>query len=432
MNDKNTERAAGRETEANLGGSAPTLVPKPFGPLASTRIVSTGVLVAEPFAAALAAEMGAEVIHIERPGSGDLGWRQYGIRVDTRDGAEVATNWVQERRNMFCITLDVSKPQGRALFLKLVTRADAWMENSKGATYAKLGIDDSELLALNPRLVITHVSGYGQSGQPDYIRRASYDAVGQAFGGMMYQTGFPEPGAPTLASPFTGDYITALFALWSTLAGIISARANGAGQTIDVAQFEAIHRVLGGTMVEYFQRGVVRERHGNGSMGAQPLDSYQTSDGWVVVGATTGNTFPRLCRVIGLDSADARWRKANFDPQSMEGVEFDAILRGWISERTTVDVVRLFNDAQVGCSAVMNSRDMAEDPHYKAREVHTEWEDVQAGKIKGIGIVPKFLGTPGQVWRGSVGLGYDNDLVYRKLLGLDEPTLTQLRSAQVI
>jgi crotonobetainyl-CoA:carnitine CoA-transferase CaiB-like acyl-CoA transferase len=185
-------------------------------------------------------------------------------------------------------------------------------------------------------------------------------------------------------------------------------------------------------MVEYFQRGIVRERHGNGSMGAQPLDSYQTSDGWIVVGATTGNTFPRLCRVIGLDSADARWRKANFDPQSMEGVEFDAILRGWIGQRTTVEVVHLFNEAQVGCSAVMNSRDMAEDPHYRAREVHTEWEDIQAGKVKGMGVVPKFLGTPGRVWRGSVGLGYDNDLVYRKLLGLDEHTLTQLRSAQVI
>jgi L-carnitine CoA-transferase len=161
----------------------------------------------------------------------------------------------------------------------LIERADVWMENSKGGTYAKLGITDEKLLEINPRLVITHVSGYGQTGRPEYVNRASYDLVGQAFGGMMSQTGLPDPAPPSLAAPFTGDYLTALYALWATLAAVISAREASKGQSIDLAQYEAIHHVLGGTMVEYFQRGVVRERNGNRTMAIQPLDSFQASDG---------------------------------------------------------------------------------------------------------------------------------------------------------
>ncbi|MGB6554965.1 MAG: CoA transferase, partial [Candidatus Binataceae bacterium] len=231
-----------------------TLVPEAFGPLQGVRIVSTGTLIAQPFAAELAAEMGAEVIQIERPGAGDVGWRNIGIRLATRDGTPaVATSWVQERRNVFCITLDLSKPRGREVFLKLAARADIWMESSKPGTYPKWNLDDATVWNLNPKLVITHVSGFGQTGDPDYVTRASYDIVGQAVAGMMYQTGYPDPTPPTRAAPWTGDYITALFTLWSSLAGLTYARSTGKGQAIDVAQYEAIHKTMGGTMLEYFQ-----------------------------------------------------------------------------------------------------------------------------------------------------------------------------------
>ncbi|MGH7924808.1 MAG: CaiB/BaiF CoA transferase family protein [Candidatus Binatus sp.] len=407
------------------------LIPERFGPLANLRIVTTGVLIAGPFATELAAEMGAEVILIERPGMGDMPWRYGGIRLPTKDGALISTNWVQDRRNIFCITLDITQPQGREIFLKLIDTADVWLENSKGGTYQKLGIDDDELLRRNPRLVITHVSGYGQTGVPEYVRRASYDLVGQAFGGSMFQTGFPE-SPPSLGAPFTGDYVTALFALWSTLAGVMSARETGHGQVIDLAQYEAIHHVLGGTMVEYFQQNVIRERHGNRTMAIQPLDSYQASDGWVVIGAVGSGTFPRLLKVIGMNPDDPKWLLAAQNLESIEGIEFDAILRGWVSERTVADVNRILNEAQVACSPVMNSQEMAEDPQYQARQMHIEWEDEQAGPVKGIGIVPKFSRTPGKVWRGSVGLGHDNDRVYGELLGLTAAKIVDLRNKNVI
>jgi crotonobetainyl-CoA:carnitine CoA-transferase CaiB-like acyl-CoA transferase len=409
-----------------------TLVPEAFGPLQGVKIVSTGTLIAQPFAAELAAEMGAEVIQIERPAVGDIGWRNIGIRLKTRDGAPpVATTWVQERRNVFCITLDLSQPRGREILLKLVARADIWMESSKPGTYPKWGLDDAAVWKLNPRLVIAHVSGFGQTGDPDYVMRASYDIVGQAVGGTMYQTGYPDPIPPTRAAPWTGDYITALFTLWSSLAGLTYARSTGKGQSIDVAQFEAIHKTLGGTMVEYFQDGVVRERSGNRALGFQPLDSFQASDGWVVMGAL-GGVYNRLLPVIGLDPDDPRWESARTNLESIEGIEFDAILRGWIAERTVAEVVRAMADGKVPCSPIMSSKDIAEDPQYRARGIHIEWEDEQVGKVKGIGIAPRFSATPGKVVRGSVPVGHDNERVLSELLGMTASEIESLKREKVI
>lgn len=408
-----------------------SLIPQPFGPLQGVRILSTGSLIAQPYGAALAAEMGAEVIQFERPGNGDLAWRTTGIQLEANDGGPpVATNWIQERRNVFCVTLDFANPRGRELFLKLAATADIWMESSKPGSYNRWGLDDEALWKVNPKLVITHISGYGQHGDPDYIKRASYDIVGQAFSGMMYQTGYPD-NPPTRAAPWTGDYITALYGLWSTLAALTYARAHGKGQSIDVAQFETIHRTTGGTMVEYFQQGVVRERSGNRALGFQPLDSFATSDGWIVMGALT-EVYNRLVTAIGLDPQDPKWQSARTNLESIEGIEFDAILRGWVAERTTAEVVRTLNEAQVPCAPIMTSAAIAEDPHYAARGMHLEWEDGQVGPVKGSGIAPKFSLTPGQIWRGSVRVGHDNQRIYGDLLGLTATDLADLRSSRII
>jgi len=407
------------------------LIPEPFGPLQGVRIVSTGTLIAQPFAAELAAEMGAEVIQIERPGIGDVGWRTLGIRIPTRDGTSpIATNWVQERRNVFCVTLDFAQQRGRDLFLKLAARSEIWMESSKPGTYPRWQLDDDSVWKVNPKLVITHVSGYGQYGDPAYVKRASYDIVGQAFGGAMYQTGFPD-NPPSRAAPWTGDYMTALFTLWSSLAGLTYARAHGKGQAIDLAQYEAIHRTLGGTMVEYFQQGLVRERSGNKAQGFQPLDSFQTSDGFIVLGALS-EVYHRLLRAIGLDANDPKWESARVNLESIEGIEFDAILRGWVAERSTAEVVRILNESQVPCAPIMTAKDLAEDSHYKARNLHVEWDDPQAGRVKGIGVVPKFSATPGKVWRGAPGIGQDNQRIYGDLLGVSAAELDSLKRDKVI
>jgi crotonobetainyl-CoA:carnitine CoA-transferase CaiB-like acyl-CoA transferase len=410
-----------------------TLVPEAFGPLQGVKIVSTGTLIAQPFAAELAAEMGAEVIQVERPGSGDAGWRTIGIRLDGKNGGDsVATTFVQERRNMFLVTLDFSKPKGKELFLKLIARADIWMESSKPGSYARWGLDDASVLKVNPKLVITHVSGFGQTGDPDWVHRASYDIVGQAVSGTMYQTGSPDPEPPMRAAPWIGDYMTAMFTLWSSLAGLTYARATGKGQSIDLAQYEAIHKTVGGTMLEFFQKDVVRERSGNRAQGFQPLDAFQAKDGWIVLGALGEEKFDSVCRVIGLDPAEEKWKNARIQIETIEGIEWDALLRGWINDHTVDAVVHAMNQVKVPCSPIMSSKDIAQNPHYNARGVHIEWEDEQVGRVKGVGIAPKFSLTPGKVWRGSVGVGHDNDRIYGEVLGVPESDLAQLRREKII
>jgi len=152
-----------------------------------------------------------------------------------------------------------------------------------------------------------------------------------------------------------------------------------------------------------------------------------------VVIAAIGIVFRRVCTVLDLDPTDEHWRQARTELESIAGIEFDAILRGWLEDHTVLEIVEIMNAAQVGCSAVMTPKDIAEDPHYQAREVHTEWEDLQLGrKVKGIGIIPKFSETPGKIWRGSAALGYDNELVYNHYLGLNPSELAQLRDQGVI
>ncbi len=408
-----------------------SLLPEQFGPLQGVRIISTGTIVAEPFAAALAAEMGAEVIQIERPRIGDV-TRTLVPRVGEIDGSQVGALWAQDRRNTFHITLDFSVPEGKDLFLRLIVGADIWMESSKAGSYSQWGLDDATVQAVNPRIVITHVSGYGQTGHPDYLNRASYDPIGQAFGGTMGITGSPDPEPPVIAIPIAADYTTAQMCLWSSLAAYIYAQRTGQGQVIDLAQYEAVHKVMSGTMVQYFETGIEQQRRGNQSGRNQPFGAYQTQDGWVVI-AALGTVFGRLCTVLALDPADEHWQQARTNLESISGIEFDAILRSWLEDRTVQEVVAILNAAQVGCSAVMTPKDMAEDPHYQAREVHTEWEDLQLGRnIKGIGIIPKFSETPGKIWRGSAPLGHDNDSVYKHVLGLGDAELEQLRERGVI
>ncbi len=411
---------------------AQTLLPEQFGSLQGVRILSTGTIIAQPFAADLAAAMGAEVIQIERPGTGDAVWRNLEFQIKGDDGSSIAAGWAQHRRNTMHSTLDLGTAKGKEIFLKLIPLVDIWMESSIPGTFSEWGLDDETILKINPSIVITHVSGYGQDGDPDYLDRASYDFIGQGFGGMMNLIGFPDPNPPVRAAPWTGDFITALFCLWSSLSGYIYAQRTGKGQVIDLAQFEAVHQVLAGTMLAYYELGLDRQRSGNKMGLLQPYDCYQAKDGWVNV-AAIGARFKNLCVVLGLDPADERWHKAADEVESIEGIEFDAILRGWLEDHTVQEAVDTLNAAKVACCAIMTPKDMAEDAHYKLRNVHIEWEDIILGrKVKGTGVTPKFSLTPGKIWRGSVPLGYDNELIYSDFLGITPAELKQLEEQGVI
>jgi crotonobetainyl-CoA:carnitine CoA-transferase CaiB-like acyl-CoA transferase len=405
------------------------LVPQQFGSLQGVRIVSAGAEIAQPFAAALGAEMGAEVIHIERPGSGDP-YRASGMKIGARDGTAVGSNWVQERRNVLCVTLDPTRPRGRDLLMRLLERADIWMESSPAGTWDKIGLSDAEVLKACPRIVIAHVSAFGRTG-PDSSVASDHDSLAQAFGGLMANIGFPNPQPPGRAMPSIADYLTALCALWSSLAAVIHSRATGAGQSIDVAKYEVVHKHLGPTMIEFFQRGAVPPRTGNKSPGAQPLDTFRAKDEWVMIAALR-EQYGRLCRMLGLNPDEQKWKHAAWHVNSPEGLEFDAMFRAWVADRTADQVLRELDAIGVPCSKIMSSAECAEHPHYRARAMHIQWEDGQVGPVKGTGLVPKFSATPGAIWRGAVDLGQDNRLIYGGLLGLDGSELDELHREGVI
>lgn len=409
-----------------------TLVPEQFGPLQGVRVLSTGSVIAQPFAAVLAAQWGAEVIQVENPQVEDV-WRSVGLSLPKKDGdGTIGTSWVAERRNEFNVSLNMGTQEGKEIFLRLAERADIWMESSKPGSYGKWGLDDAVILARNPKLIICHVSGYGQEGDPTYLNRASYDMIGQAFGGSMYQTGFPDPQPPTRAAPWTADYITALFCLSSSLAAYIHAKDTGVGQVIDLAQFEAVHATLGGTMVEWFQLGIVRERSGNKSPAFQPYDVYKAKDGSVVIASPAATIHEKVCRVLGLDPSDAYWAGARTAIDDVNGLEFDALLRGWVEEREMLQVIDELNAAGIPCSPILSSQGAAGDAHYQARHVHIEWEDEQAGAVRGTGVAPRFSKTPGKIWKGAAGRGADNALIYGTLLGYSDEHLDEFRAKGVI
>lgn len=410
--------------------ASPSLIPA-FGPLEGIRILSSGSIIAQPFAATLAAEMGAEVIHLERPGVGDT-YRGVGPFLPTDNGAAISSSWVQDARNRLCITLNLASEKGRAIFFELVRRADIWMESSMPGTYEEWGITDEQVFALNPKIVIAHVSGFGQHGAPGYLGRASYDMIGQAFSGLMHLTGLPHPSPPMRANPWTGDYITALFCLWSSLACYIYAQRTGQGQSIDLAQYEALFHVQSGTAVDYLTGGTRRERSGNKATILQPYDAFMAQDGWVVIGAVGSAVFRRVLKMLGLDPQDPRWQKAEREVSSPEGLEFDRILREWVGSRPMREVERICTEHNIPCCPIYSMREVAEDPHYQSRETLLPWEDLQVGPVKGCGIVPKLSLTPGQVWRGAPAIGQDNAQVLEQLLGYSAEEVDRLREEGVI
>ncbi len=376
------------------------LLPENFGPLQGVRIISSGVFIAQPFAAGLAAELGAEVIHVERPKVGD---------------GYPAVRKAQERRNLLCVSMNLDKPAGRDLFLRLLATAEIWFESSKPGTYQRFGLDDEAVLKANPRLVVVHVSGFGQYGDPAYVGQASYDPIGQAFSGLMAQNGLPDPAAPSLLQPATLSYLTSSFIMWSSLAALLHARSTGQGQAIDIAMYEVAHKVLGGTMVEYFRDGHVRSRTGNRGAGEPFGGTFRCADGWIVIAPIDESG--RIDAAIGAPAA---------------GTQPAAALESWLAARDCQEAVRVLSEAGIACSKVMSAKDMAEDPYYQARGVDIEWKDPELGQVRGVGIVPRFSATPGKIWRGAATVGKDNEMVYQKLLGLSDDEIHTLTTENII
>jgi crotonobetainyl-CoA:carnitine CoA-transferase CaiB-like acyl-CoA transferase len=404
----------------------------PFGPLEGIRVLESARFVAGPWAATYLGEFGARVIHVEgppfEPPYADPTRTLRPVLDGGVPGETVSESWVQYSRNKLSVGLDIRKPEGRVLFLRLAEQSDIWIESSRPGTYDKLGLSDDEMWRANPRLTIVHVSGYGRTGQPARMAAPSYDLTAQAYSGYLSLQGNPDPEPPMRSGTALNDTVTGLAAATAGLMGYVSANRTGRGQSVDVAQYETFFILLENLALDYFMRGVVRGRHGSAHARLHPYDVHRAADGWVVVAAPTPEAWHRLRDVIGFtDPAydDRDYRLAHREPVDRAIAEF-------CRSRTRAELEEVGRTHDVAITRVFDIADMSRDPHYRERDMFVEWDDPVAGRVKGAGVAPKFSATPGGVWRGAPWLGQDNERVFADLLGLSDEKIRTLRSAGVI
>lgn len=405
----------------------------PFGPLQGVRVIDSGRLVAGPWAASHLAEFGAEVIHIEGPPYGP----PYAdptrslpplLPAGSSPPAAVSESWVQYSRNKLSVGLDVKAPEGRSAFLDLLRCSEIWIESSRPGTFDRYGLDDRTVLDAVPHLTIVHVSGFGQTGEPDRVRAPSFDLIAQAYSGFLSLQGEPDPAPPMRSGTALNDTVTGLAAAGAALMGLTSARRTGRGQVVDVAQYEVFFQLLENLALDFFARGVVRGRHGTGHSRLYPYDLYRARDEWVVVAAPTPESWRRLRDLMGLDRPE--WE----DPVSRREhrAELDARIAAYCGARSGVELERTAQDADVAIARVRDIRSLSTDPHYRARGMFVEWEDPVAGRVTGPGVIPRFVRTPGRIWRGAPRLGQDNVAVLTGLLGWSPERLADLERRGIV
>jgi len=416
---------------------APALIPI-YGALSGMRVLMTGSIVAAPFAASLLAEFGAEVIHVERPKIGDPYREQ--APVVKRGDRRISAGWIQEGRNKLSLTLEINMkiPESKEIFLSLIKNCDVWLENMVWTE--KLGITEEMLFEVNPKLVIAHISGFGRpqfGGVPEECNRPSYDPIGQAEGGYMFVNGFPEPMPPSHAATFINDYMTAMFAVNGILMGYIHAQKTGQGQAIDVAQIEAMSKVLNDTFVQYFMLNKIRQRNGNKVAIFQPGNLFKTKDNkYLYIGAYGPIVYGRFIKALGLDIEKYSHEACGNSPEAINselGLELNQITIDWVAARDAEEALRYLLSHKVPCGIVRNVAELAASEHYQKRGNFVEYLDETLGEpVKAFGFTPKMSVTPGKVWRGAPTLGQDTEAILTKLLGYSENEIKAFREKQVI
>lgn len=380
-----------------------------FGALSGLKILDSGSNIAGPLGGGLLSECGATVIHFEAPNKPDnqRGWYGY----------------PQNHRNQLSMVADIKTEEGREVFLKLIKWADIWVESSKGGQYDRLGLSDEEIWKVNPKLAIVHVSGYGQSGDPSYVSKASYDAVGQAFSGYMSLNGTTEA---LKINPYLSDFVCGLTTCWTMLACYVSTMLTGKGESVDVAQYEALARIMDGRMMQYATDNISMPKTGNKDTQAALFSFYTCKDGRTIfIGMTGAEVIKRGFPLIGLPvpgTGDPDFPEGftGWLINSPVGQRMEAAVEKFVSEHTMEEVESIMQANQIPCQRVYDLQDCLDDPHWQARETVTEWDDPMMGRVKGLGLINKFKNNPSQIWRGAPLFGMDNRDILRDLGYSDE------------
>ncbi|HUF32131.1 MAG TPA: CoA transferase [Acidimicrobiales bacterium] len=366
-------------------------------PLADLRVIDCSTVVAGPGCARYLADFGADVIKVERPDGGDttrvMGWR------DPSDG--VALWWKLAGRGKRAVTLDLKDPDGLAAMRRLCAGADVLVENFRPGTLERLGLAPDDLIAANPRLVVTRVSGFGQDGP--YASRPGFATLAEAMSGFAAINGEPE-GSPLLPPIALTDEVTALVAAFATMVAVHS----GQGQVVDVNLLESLFQLMGPLISAHHLLGYRQPRLGSGIPYSVPRGTYRTADGhWVAISTSAESVAARVMALVGAGDDD---RFATFDGRIEHREEVDALVGGWVGARPVDEVMAAFAEAEAAIAPVMTMADIAEDPHYRARGSIAEVDGVPMQ-----GLVARLSATPGRIrWAGRP-LGADTDDVLAEL-----------------
>jgi crotonobetainyl-CoA:carnitine CoA-transferase CaiB-like acyl-CoA transferase len=395
-------------------------------PLAGVKVLEMGQLLAGPFATVLLAWFGAEVIKIEPPGTGDplRSWRTL------HKGTSLW--WYSLARNKKCITLDLRQKKGQEIARRLAKRVDVIVENFKPGTLEKWGLGFKDVKAINPRVIMARISGWGQTG-PN-AQKPGFAAVGEGVGGLRYVTGDRDrpPVRPNLS---LGDSLTGLHAAFGILTALYHRDALGAGtgQVVDVAIYESVFNMMESTIPEYDKAGVIREREGTRLSGIVPTGTYACKDGvYVIIGANGDNLFKRFMVAIGRPEMAGDPRFEHNDDRVPWAEEIDQAISDWTLRFPSAEVVRILEAAAVPVGPINSARDMMADPHFQARGLFEEADLGDGDKVRLPAIVPQLTETPGGMeWPGPK-LGAHNREVYGEMLGYSDEEIATLAATGII
>ncbi|MDO5404283.1 MAG: L-carnitine CoA-transferase [Proteus sp. (in: enterobacteria)] len=377
-----------------------------FGPLSGVRVVFSGIEIAGPFAGQMFAEWGAEVIWIE-----NVAWA---------DTIRVQPHYPQlSRRNLHALSLNIFKDEGRDAFLKLMETTDIFIEASKGPAFARRGITDEVLWEHNPKLVIAHLSGFGQYGDPQYTNLPAYNTIAQAFSGYLIQNG--DKDQPMPAFPYTADYFSGMTATTSALAALYKVQQTGKGESIDIAMYEVMLRMGQYFMMDYFNGGEICPRM---TKGKDPYYAgcglYRCQDGFIVMEVVGITQIEEIFKDIGLAHLLGT-------PEVPEGTQlihrincthgqlFEDKLDEWLAKQPITDVLKRLSELNIASAKVLTIPELEDNPQYIARESITEWQTMDGETCKGPNVMPKFKNNPGKIWRGMPSHGMDTNAILKNI-----------------
>lgn len=395
-------------------------------PLEGVRVIDVSTFISGPFATTQLAEFGAEVIKLELPVVGDP-LRKFGTVTPNGD----TLPWLSECRNKKSATLDLRKPEGAELLKRMCAEADILVENFQPGTMEKWGIGWDVLHAVNPRLIMVRISGYGQTGP--YSGRPGFGRIGNAFGGLSYLAGFPDRPPVTPGSATIPDYLSGIYGAMGAMLAMEARRKTGRGQVVDIGLYEPVFRILDELAPAFQHKGYIRERMGPGTVNVVPHSHYPTKDGrWIAIACTSDKIFARLAEAMGAPELanDGKW--GTIRQREAARAEVDAYVGAWTSRFTRDELLQSCEEAQVPCGPVYAIDEIFEDPQYKARGNILTMQDPRIGELAIPNLVPRLSETPGEVkWLGPA-MGEHNGEIYRDWLKLSEAEMEALAAARVI